>query len=388
MNFRYSEDEERFRQEVLDFIKNNLTPEASAETFGGSIRGPKARDFVKKMAEAGLLGLSWPKEYGGKEMPSIYDFILNEELAYAKAPQAGHGVGIVGRTLMVHGSEWQKKEFLPKILNEEVEFALGYSEPEAGSDLAALQLRAIEDGDDYVFNGQKLFCSAADTSEYVWCLARTDPTLPKHKGVSIFIVDLRSPGITIRILTTICGDRTTEVFFDNVRVPKKYLVGQLNKGFVYAMEALAYERQVMFPANFAQGLFDMFLDWVKNTTIDGKPLAKDPLIRHKVARLAVEMEAFQMLGLRVAMENAKGLPGDIEAAMHKLYGSHLEQRLANAAVDIMGLYGQLVKGSKHAPLDGKFDNFWRFSILRTVGGGSSEIQKNIIATRHLGLPRI
>jgi len=234
MNFRYTEEEEIFRQKVRDFIAKNLTPEASAETFGGSIRGPKARAFVEKMAEEGFLGLAWPKEYGGKEMPSIYDFILNEELAHAKAPQAGHGVGIVGRTLMAHGSEWQKQEFLPKILNGEIEFALGYSEPEAGSDLAALQLRAIEEGDEYVFNGQKIFCSAADTSEYVWCLARTDPSLPKHKGVSIFIVDLRSPGITIRVMTTICGDRTTEVFFDNVRAPKKYLVGETNKGFVYA----------------------------------------------------------------------------------------------------------------------------------------------------------
>lgn len=386
MDFRFSEEEESFRQRVQEFIGKNNTPEAQADNFQGSIRGPNAREFVRKMAQEGLLGLSWPKEYGGKDMPPVYDGILNEELAYAHAPQATHGVGIVGRTLMKYGSDWLKSQFLPKILNEEIELALGYSEPEAGSDLASLKLRAVRDGDMYVLNGQKLFCSAADISEWVWLMVRTDPDVPKHKGISLFLVDLKTSGIKVNVLRTICGDSTTEVFFDNARIPRKYLVGEENQGWRYAMEALAYERHVLFPANTAKRMFDILVGWVKETTLDGRVLAEDPIVRHKIARLAMETEALQMLGLRVLNAVEKGLVGDVEAAMHKLYGSHLEQRIADTALDIMGPYGQLKEGSKYVYANGYFGRRYLMGVLRTVGGGSSEVQKNIIARRHLGLP--
>lgn len=388
MNFSFSPDEERFRQEVREFIAREAGPEVldpRRDTTSQLVDTPERRAFMKKLAQKGWLGLSWPKEYGGKGLPGLYEYILNEELAWAGAPLVGKGVGIIGNTLMRHGSEKMKQFFLPKILRAEIEFALGYTEPEAGSDLASLQLRAVREGDGWRLNGQKRFTTSAHFSDWYWAAARTDPEAPKHKGISLFLIDLKTPGLTIQAMETMGNERTNEVFFDNVWVPGDQLVGEINKGWYYISEALDYERFTLFTFGPLQKKFEMLLSYVNSATRDGVPLREDPVVRQTMATLATHVEVARMQIMRVITTAGTGRVPNVEAAMSKLWSTHLGQRLSNAALDLMGAAGQLIMDSPHAPLDGKLELSYRCTVLDTIGGGSSEVQKNIIARRGLGL---
>jgi len=298
------------------------------------------------------------------------------------------------------GSDGLKKEFLPRIARGEIDMALGYTEPQAGSDLAALELRAedsaetrttqgeveAEDkGDYFLLNGQKMFNTHAHFVEYHWLGARTDPTATKrHRGISLMIVDLRSPGITIRNMTTIAGWKTNEVFYDNVKVPKKNLVGEKNRGFYYIMTALDFER--MFPVGNFQRMFDELLDYAKNTKRDGKPLSQDPIIRQKLAEMAIELEAANLLYYQLAYMLDKGEVPNYQSSMQKMFASEMAHRLADVATQIMGPRGQLQTGSKWVPLNGEAELHYRWGFIETVYAGTSEIMRNIIALRGLGLP--
>ena len=389
MDFRFHPEVEEFRQEVKDLLKQELTPEAQVGWGGpNSPDTPPRREFLGKLARKGWLGLSWPKEYGGRGLPGIYEYILSYELVYAGAPHPGRGVGIIGKTIIRHGSERLKREFLPKIARDEIQIALGYTEPEAGSDLASLKLRAVPDGDDFILNGQKRFSTSAHFSEYIWLATRTGPDRPKQGGISLFIADLKVPGVTIEPMWTMGGDRTNEVFFDSVRVPGYRLVGELNRGWQCITEAMALERFAL--VNLAASnrrKFEAFLDWLKSAQRQGKPLASDPLVRQKVARLAVELEILKLFEYRVIDTAMKERIATVEAAMNKLFGSELHQRINMFAMEIMGLYGQLQEGSKYAIEDGKFEQDYRASVVGTIGAGSSEIQRSLIALRLLNLPK-
>jgi len=322
----------------------------------------------------------------------VEQLIFAEEASYHRAPVGGSiAVAIVGPVVMIYGSEEQKREYLPRIASGDIDFCLCYSEPGAGSDLAAIQTRAMEDGDYYVISGQKIFTSLAHVVEYGWLAARTDPEAPRHKGISLFIVDMKTQGITVRPLIDMLGDHTfNEVFFDEVRIPKGCLVGEKNRGWYHMVTALDFERSpnfMFFPISSVFPVIQDLIQFAKETKRNGEPLAKDPLVRHKLAEVYTDFEVGRMLAYRIAWMLEKGLIANYEASIAKLYATELAQKVANVGMTILGLYGPLAPGSRWAPLRGRIERNCLFSVSATIGAGTSEIQRNIIAIRGLGLPR-
>lgn len=310
--------------------------------------------------------------------------ILTEELLRYGAPVFAHWFGDrqIGPSLLAHGTDEQKDEFLPKIINADVTFCVGQSEPQSGSDLASLQTRATEDGDDFVLNGQKVWTSEAHNVDFCYMVVRTDPDAPKHKGISELLVDMRLPGITIRTLTDITGDRhLNEVFMDDVRVPKRYLIGQKNRGWYQIMGQLDYERSGIERVMSNYPLYRAIVEWVKE-----RKLEQSSWVRHRLAQLEIEFETGKLLCYRVAwLLNTGNLP-NYEAAMAKAFCTEFEQRLASTLTQILRLHGQLMPGDGTPPLAGRASRGYLYSPAYTLQGGTSEILRNIVATRGLGLP--
>jgi len=382
MDLSFSPEEEKFRQEVWHFfVEEEMTAnEARKEWESGLGFGPNCWQMLKKIGEKGWLCPTWPKRYGGLELSYMYRYIVMEQMHHFLNIYSTVGAGMAGPIILEHGSEEQKGEILPRIARGEIEFALGYTEPQAGSDLAALAISVGDNGDYFLINGSKLFNTRAHYAQYHWLGARTAVTKPKYKGISLFIVDLKTSGITINPIWTVGGTRTNEIFYDNVRVPKKALVGEVNRGFYYILEALDYER-----ISTVAGLerdFQEIVEYVK-----GKGKGKEPLVRQKLAGLAIEIESAKLFALRVAsMLNKRQIP-NYEAAMLKMLVAETEQRLVNTAMQVFGLYGQVQKGSKWAQLNGRFERIYRDSLENLITRGTSEIMRNVIAQRGLGLPR-
>jgi hypothetical protein len=288
---------------------------------------------------------------------------------------------------MLFGSDEMKKEWLPKIARGEARFWLAYSEPNSGSDLASIQTRAVEDGDDLIINGQKIWGTAAHVSHYAWMIARTDLNAAPHRGITLLMVDNQSPGVTIRPLMNICGSHSfNEVFFDNVRVPKRNIVGEKNKGWYYVMVALDFERLVI-PIGGFKRTFEDITQYAREAKHNGQPLTQNPLIKNKLAAMAIEIEIAYMFFWQTAWMLDKGLVPNIEASVLKLFTTQLSQKLANTGMQIMGHYGPLERDSKWASLRGRVQAGYLDCISALVGAGTSEIQRNIIAMRGLGLPR-
>ena len=389
MEFELTPDEKGFEAEVEAFLRENASPEVmdpNPEQLSQTVDSPAKRAFMKKLAERGWLGMSWPKAYGGRELSGIYDFILTEALSRWGAPQPGKGVGIVGKTLIRRGSEKLKAEFLPQIIRGEVEFAIGYSEPQAGSDAANMQLRATRVEGGWRLDGQKSWTTSAHFADWYWVGARTDTTV-KHKGITLFLIPMNHPGFTIRPIWTIGDERTNEVFFDGVFVPDEYVVGQLNAGFTYISEALDLERFAMMPVGPLEEKVEALVSWAKSAARDGEPARRDPLVRARLARAVTELEVARMLQRRVISAALRDRVPTLEASEYKLYMNECGKRVANAALDLMGPEGALRPGQDGAPLGGRFERSYRYTVVDTIGGGTSEIQKNIIAGRGLGLPR-
>ena len=387
MDFRFTAEEEAFRREVREFLKKEWTlgsvsiedPEVFAE----------ARRFEKRMADRGWRTMHWPKEYGGQGASHMAQIILREEMSYVGARILdGQGVHMIGPCIMVHGTEEQKKRFLPPIAKCEVIWAQGFSEPNAGSDLAGLQLRAVKDGDDYILNGQKTWTSAGTVGDWVHVLARTDANAPKHRGISYFLVEMKSPGISIMPIVNMAGMAGfTDTYFDNVRVPKDQMLGEENRGWYIAMTTLAFERSsISFAAESARTLEEL-IAWAKETKRDGTPLIADPLVRHKLAEMAIEIEVARLINYHVAWMQQRGLIPNYQASVAKTFGTELHQRLANTGMQLLGLYGALDEKSKWAQLKGKIEYLYLWTVGETIYAGSNEIQRSIIAQRGLGLPR-
>jgi len=397
MDFRFSDREEAFRTEVEGFIKKELPADwTEKNTYwpGGygtlsefEAAGPHIEQFRHRLAERGWLNISWPKEYGGAGRTNIEQAIFHERMSYYRAPGGEVATLIGGPTIMLFGSDEMKKEWLPKIARGEARFWLAYSEPNAGSDLASIQTRAVEDGDNLIINGQKIWGTAAHVSHYAWMLVRTDPNAAPHRGITLLIVDNQSPGVTIRPLRNICGSHSfNEAFFDNVVVPKKNIVGEKNKGWYYVMVALDFERLVI-PIGGFKRTFEEITQYTKETKHNGQSLSQNPLIRNKLAEMAVEIEVAYMFFWQTAWMLDKGLVPNIEASVLKLFTTQLSQKLANTGMQVMGHYGPLERESKWASLRGRVQAGYLDCISALVGAGTSEIQRNIIAMRGLGLPR-
>ena len=390
MDFDFSPKQLAFRDEVEQYLDANDDPDVfdvTRENMAQIVDTPKRRAFMAKLGEKGWLGITWPKEWGGQEGDGVYEYLLNEALARRGGPQIGKGVGIIGKTILAHGSEKMKQEFLPKILRNEVEFAVGYSEPDAGSDAASMRLKATRDGDGWRLNGQKTWTTSAHFAEWYWVGARTDPD-SKHHGITLFLVPLDHPNITINGIWTMGDERTNDVFFDDVFVHDDYVVGDLNHGFQYISEALDLERFTMFTFSPIEQRLDLLCEYVTHETRDGKPLKDDPVIRQRIAQLVTEGEVARVLGLKVVAASMKGgAPPTTESSEYKLFATELSKRLADASMDIGGPGAQLRVHTEEAPMEGRSESTYRYTVIDTIGGGSSEIQKNIIARRALGLPK-
>jgi alkylation response protein AidB-like acyl-CoA dehydrogenase len=391
MDFGYTKEEEQFRERLGNFLDRELTEEIARQNWEDRGVGPEAREFSRKLAASSFLGMSWPKEYGGQGLSPAYDFIVIDELGRRWGAHIPLDVGytMVGHTILRRGSEKLKKEFLPRIIRGEIEFCLGYTEPNAGSDLASMKMRAVEKGDDYILNGQKTFNTEAHYADYHWVAARTDfsPDVPKHRGISLFIVDMNSPGVTVRPLRTMSGEQTNEVFYENVRVGRHRLVGEKNKGFYYMMEAIDSERNHVFTPFRLLPILEELILYARETRFMGKRLAEDPVIRDKLAQAAMELEVAQVLADHSRWMESNELPMTYEPEITKVFVSELEQRLVDTGMQILGHYGQLEEGSKWVPLRGRIEWYFLHSFMTTIGAGTSEIGRNVIAQRGLGLPR-
>jgi alkylation response protein AidB-like acyl-CoA dehydrogenase len=380
-----------FRKEVRAWLTRHWTPEMSA----AHRRKPfKERgwdqEFSKLMGRDGWIGIGWPKEFGGQARSASEQIAFVTEVANSGAPAQAHSTGesIVAQALFLYGTKEQQDEWLPAIRRGERSFALGYSEPEAGSDLASLRTRAVRDGDDWVVNGQKLWSTGGDKAEYVWLAVRTDPEAKKHAGISVLIADLRSPGVTIRPSMALYGKTFSATFYDNVRVPAKNMVGKVNDGWRVITDALAAER-VMIGATRMAGIeraFDRFTEHVRTAVIGGKPLRVDPVVRDRIGALAAEIEVARQFQIRNSRLIEAGKVPIHEAAMGKVFSSELQERLGEAALDILGTGGLLSEDAPSAPL-GEMEQLLRHAIMGMIGGGTNEIQRNVIALRGLDLPR-
>jgi alkylation response protein AidB-like acyl-CoA dehydrogenase len=422
MRLTDSPQEAKWRQEVRDFLQKEIPdalrprgdegpmfgggggeraaaaggeergrPQARAGGMGFSLAGGPMADWRKKLADRGWIAPAWPKEYGGAGLSTMEQFILNEEFAEARAPQlGGMGVSMAGPTIIIHGTDEQKAEHLPKILRGETQWCQGFSEPGAGSDLASLQTRAVKDGDDFVINGSKIWTSGAQFANMMFMLARTDPDAPKHRGITYFLVDFKSPGITVQPLVTMAGTAMfNQVFFDNVRVPAKNVVGEENRGWYVGTTTLDFERSGIGSAVGTRQNVERLIKFARgNVDKNHSALLRNPLVRYELVDRLVEANVAKMLSYRVVhMQNAGMVPNH-EASMAKLFSSELGQRIARTSMKVVGLYGVAWDAqSPHSPNRGQYSRGYVSSVSGTIAGGTSEIQRNIIAQRGLGLPR-
>ena len=390
MDFEFSPEERAFEAEVEAFLEAERSPDvmdAQPEQLSQTVDSPAKRAFMKKLSARGWLGMSWPKGYGGQERPGIYDFLLTEALSRSGAPQPGKGVGIVGKTIIRHGNAEMKQRFLPQIIRGEIEFAIGYSEPGAGSDAANMQLKAVHDDarGGWVLSGQKIWTTSAHFADWYWVGARTDTT-NKHKGITLFLIPMDHPGLTIRPTWTIGDERTNEVFFDDVFVPDAFVVGKVDSGWTYICEALDLERFAMMPVGPLEKKTEAICEWARTARRDGELVRRDPRARKAIAQLVTQLEVARMLQRRVIAQAVKGGVPTCEASEYKLFMNECSKKTANAALDLIGSEGQLERSDPDAPVAGRFARSYRYTVVDTIGGGTSEIQKNIISRRKLGLP--
>ncbi len=390
MDFELSPDVLAFEREVVAFLEANRSDDVmdrNPEHLSQTVETPAKRAFMGKLAEQGWLGMSWPKQYGGQERSGIYDFVLTEALSRFGAPQPGKGVGIVGKTIIRHGNDELKAYFLPRIIRGEIEFAIGYSEPQSGSDAASMQLKATRDEvrGGYVLNGHKIWTTSAHFADWYWVGARTGEH--KHKGITLFLVPMNHTGFEIHATYTIGDERSNEVFFNSVFVPDSHVVGKVGEGWTYICEALDLERFAMLPVGPVEMKLKGLIEYVTTATLDGELLASDPVVRQTIAKLAADLEVARKLQRKVISEALKQRVPTVEAAMYKMWQSQLGQRIANFALDLIGPDAALKPEEAEAPVGGRYERSYRYTVVDTIGGGTSEIQRNIIAQRGLGLPK-
>jgi len=391
MDFSFSTDDERFRHELRTWLDAHRPARAERVPHDEASLAAEVdflRDWQRRLHAAGYVGLLWPREYGGRGARPTQQAILNQELARTRAPQPINRVGInnTGPTLIAHGTDAQKRRFLPKILSAEEIWCQLFSEPDAGSDLAALRTRAEPDGDSFVVTGQKVWTSYAQFSRWGILLARTDPTLPKHRGLTYFVLDMESPGITIRPLRQATGSTEfSEVFLDAVRVPREHVVGAVNQGWEIAMTTLAHERGTGFA--FKEQVLQKIAVEDLVALARARARAGDPSLRQEIARAWIDVEIMGLINCRTLTRLERGEEPGPESSLVKLFWASLTQRLHALGLGLEGPHAQLVAGSPHAIDDGRWQQGVLWSRVASIAGGTSEVQANIIAQRILGLPR-
>ncbi|MDT5019731.1 MAG: 3-oxocholest-4-en-26-oyl-CoA dehydrogenase alpha subunit [Mycobacterium sp.] len=389
MRLEYTAEQEQLRDEIRATMQEVMTPQRQAAVSERVEGGPAVRECVQALAAADLLGVGWPKEYGGRGFSAIEQFIFAEEARRVNAPIPLVTLNTVGPTLMHFGTEEQKQQFLPAILDGSVEFAIGYSEPGAGSDLASLRTTAVRDGSgpdaDYVINGQKMFTSGAGYADYIWLAARTDPNAKKHKGISIFIVPTSSPGFSYQPLHTMPGVSTFYTFYDNVRVPASAIVAGENQGWQLITTQLNFERAALGNLGALEPLFEQTLQWARDTELDGGRVIDQPWVQQALARVEAQVAAYKLINLRVNAAMTTGALNMGEASAAKVFGTELAPLVARQLLEVLDHNG--LRHGVGAPLRGALESAYRVAVISTFGGGANEIQRDIIAMAGLGMPR-
>lgn len=389
MDFEWDSELKAFREEVIEFCRQYASPELQKEMRGsdgeGGRGGPLTRELQRELERRNWMRLAWPIQYGGAGKSTWYQFIMVQAFSYYGIPFGGLSVGSIAPALMNFGTDEQKKKYLPGILDGEITFAIGYSEPNAGTDLASLQTRAVKDGDDWIINGQKIWTSQAQVATHLWLAARTDPDAPKHRGISMLIVPLNLQGISIRPLYTMSGVRTNEVFFENVRVPVDALIGEQNRGWYTVTNALDHERVSLGPIGQLARQFDQMMDYLKDHRLGQ---LRSEATRRSLAEMKLDLHVLRALNLVNAAIIANHDTPTMEASMVKVWSSELRYRLSSLNMDLLGRYGGLTAEAEElAPMQGMNEQTYRSSPILRFGGGTNEVQRNIIAQRGLGLPR-
>ena len=385
MDFDYTPEQERLRKEYRSRLEAVMTPERRASVATPTEGGQAVADCRRALGEAGLLGVAWPTEYGGQGLTALEQYIFGEEARRVNAPLPMITLNTVGPTLIQFGTDEQKTKFLPAILKGAVEFAIGYSEPGAGSDLASLRTTAVRDGDEFVINGSKMFTSGAEFADYIWLAARTDPEAKKHKGITLFIVPTDAKGFSWKPLHTMPGVSTYYTFYDDVRVPASSIVLGENEGWKLVTNQLNLERAALGNLGALEPLFRKTLKWAKTTPLDGGLVIDKPWVQQALARVEAQVAAYELLNLRVNASMSSGALSMGEASAAKVFGTELTQQVARELLEVIGEDGSRVGSA--APLKGELEHAYRLAVINTFGGGANELQRDIIAMAGLGMPR-
>jgi len=389
MRYAYTPEQLAWRDEVRAFVRRHVTEALRAEmrAAGNEGDGPLAREFHRQLFAKGWWGVGWPKEFGGLGKSAVEQYIFIEEMEAAGAPGMRLTVTSVAPTILRAGTEAQKQKWIPPILRGELEFAVAYSEPAAGTDLASLTTRAVLDGDEWVINGQKMWNTGAHAATHNWVAVRTEPEARKHQGISMVIVPMDRPGITVQPIWTMSNIRTNAVFFEDVRVPADHLIGERGMGFYYAMMALDFERIQLGSVGLLRRLLEELKAFVRRTRRDGRPLGAVPWVRRAVADLEMRVEVGRQLGLLNAWLIDQGQVPTKEGSMAKVYVTELNAHFASVGLDVLGAAGGLAPTDPAAPLHGRLQWLYTIAPMQRFGGGTNEIQRIIISDRGLGLPR-
>jgi len=386
MFLAYTPEQEAFRAELREYFARIVTPEVAEEMSRGDLGGPHCLEAVRQMGRDKWLAVSWPQEVGGRGLSLVEQLIFFDEAHRANAPVPLLTVNTVGQTLLQFGSDDQKQRFLPGILAGETHFAIGYTEPASGTDLASLQTKAVRDGDEWVINGQKVFTSLAGFATHIWLAARTDPDAPKHKGISIFVVPTDTPGFSWQPLPTISAAETTSTFYQDVRVPHANLIGEVNAGWSLITNQLNYERVSIAMPVWAQHPYEQVVEWAKATKLaDGRRVIDQEWVQVSLARCRARIEYLVLLNWKAASG------GPLEAGLAsatKVYGTELYLEITRVLLDIVGQGGYLRPGSPAAVLAGQLERGYQTHLILTFGGGTNEVQRDLIALFALGMPRV
>jgi len=384
----YNEEQEKLRQELRSYYESLLTPEVELKLAGDRGVGPTMRRVVRQMGEDGWLGIGWPTEYGGQGRSAIEQFVFFDESMRAGAPVPMLTINTVGPTIMNFGTVQQKKAFLPKILKGEIHFCIGYTEPGAGTDLANLKTAAMRDGDEYVINGQKVFTSLAGGADYIWLAARTDPEAKKHKGISMFLVPMSTPGISITPMSLLGEHDINQTFFDDVRIPASCLVGGENQGWTLITNQLNHERVTLCSSGVIEGVLAEVQRWAQETRLaDGRRVIDQEWVRLNLARVRARLEFLRLINWKVAWTATQGHLDVADASSIKVFGTEFYLEAFRLMFEIIGERGYLRHDSPDAVLRGRLERLYRGMLILTFGGGTNEIQRDLIATFGLGFPR-
>ena len=381
-------EQEALRDQLRSYFADLMTPEVEDEIVSGNSGGPHCLELVRKLGKDGWLGLGWPTEYGGQGRSEEEQYVFINECWRGGVPIPFLTINTVAKTIMKFGTQEQKDFFLPKILAGELHFSIGYTEPNAGTDLASLTTKAVRDGDEWVINGQKIYTSLAAYADYIWLAARTDPDVPKHKGISIFAVPTSAPGFSFTPIHTLSPSGTTSTYYEDVRVPFDALIGEMNRGWDLIVNQLNYERVSLAPPGMIERHFADTVAWAKSERLpDGRRVIDQEWVQTSLARVAARVEFLKLLNWKVAWGLTTGAINPADASAMKVFGTELNLETYRALLEIVGQAGYLKRGSPGAVLAGRMERSYAGSLILTFGGGTNEIQRDIISMVGLGMPR-